>query len=191
MAYSEFLQGYSENGEPSRPLTLSEIRAGELHGASHVWIWRQENDKPIEVLLQKRNGTTWPDFWDVSTAGHIDAGESPLETASREGSEELGISLDPRALSLVGVYRWKQKAVTRPGTDEIIENEFQWVYTYRQTGRRSDEFALEAIEVQDTLWLPLEDLEDLTQGKSELGPIIDHDTEYYSSLFRHIRKQSS
>lgn len=58
---------------------------GILHGASHVWIWRKDNGT-LEILLQKRapNKRTWPNRYDVSAAGHIDLGETPLDAALRE-----------------------------------------------------------------------------------------------------------
>jgi 8-oxo-dGTP pyrophosphatase MutT (NUDIX family) len=37
----------------------------------------------------------WPNLWDVSVAGHISAGEGPVEAALREAQEELGVTLVP------------------------------------------------------------------------------------------------
>ena len=81
MADSEELwQEYGSNGEPTgRALTKSEARSGILHGVAHVWIWRLGSAGP-EVLLQVRakDKATWPDYLDISAAGHIDFGEAPL-----------------------------------------------------------------------------------------------------------------
>ena len=60
-----------------------------------VWIWIV-NDKG-EILVQKRALTKKksPGKWDMPSAGHIDAGESPIEGGVRETEEELGIKCKP------------------------------------------------------------------------------------------------
>jgi isopentenyl-diphosphate delta-isomerase len=69
-------------------------RDGDWHGAAHVWILNRKG----QILIQRRSPTkeNWPNLWDVSVAGHISAGERPVETAIREAREELGITLAPR-----------------------------------------------------------------------------------------------
>ena len=68
-----------------------------------------------ELLLQQRSQQVMdPGLWDVSAAGHVDAGESYKTTAARELAEELGlkdIELEELATSvrsldcMVGMYR--------------------------------------------------------------------------------------
>lgn len=67
-------------------------RDGDLHGASHVFLTRLHEGR-IEVLLQKRSMTkdSFPGCLDISSAGHLDAGEAYDDAARRELSEELGI----------------------------------------------------------------------------------------------------
>src|SRR5580658_5749686 len=69
-------------------------RDGDWHGAAHAWIINTGG----QILIQRRSPTkeNWPNMWDVSVAGHIPAGERPVETAIREAREELGITLAPR-----------------------------------------------------------------------------------------------
>lgn len=63
-------------------------QAGHWHKSVHVWITDGEN-----VLLQLRapEKKSFPNKWDISVAGHVDAGETPLQAAQREFHEELGI----------------------------------------------------------------------------------------------------
>lgn len=44
---------------------------------------------------------TFPGMWDVSVGGHFTAGESSLETAVKETSEELGLDCDESSLRFV------------------------------------------------------------------------------------------
>ena len=59
-----------------------------------------------ELLIQQRarEKTTWTNLWDISCAGHVQAGETSQEGASRELKEELGLTYDftsvPAAISI-------------------------------------------------------------------------------------------
>ena len=57
-----------------------------------MWIVRK-SDEGAEVLLQKRamNKDSFPGRYDTSSAGHIQAGDEPEESAISELHEELGI----------------------------------------------------------------------------------------------------
>jgi 8-oxo-dGTP diphosphatase len=55
------------------------------------------------VLLMRRAGTGFFDGLYSLPGGHVEAGESLLQTACREAAEELGLSLDAAALRWVGV----------------------------------------------------------------------------------------
>ena len=52
------------------------------------------NDKG-NILLQKRsaNKKLWPNMWDVTVGGHVDAGEFGRQALIREVKEELGIEI--------------------------------------------------------------------------------------------------
>lgn len=55
-------------------------RDGDYHRAVHVWIFAESTQ---ELLVQRRadNKDSWPGLWDISSAGHISAGDSSLVTA--------------------------------------------------------------------------------------------------------------
>lgn len=70
-----------------------------------------------QILLQKRASAkkSYPNCWDNSAAGYVDAGESYMEAAKRELYEELGIiNLDLEELgyyfaeSCDGNYKFKR-----------------------------------------------------------------------------------
>ena len=60
----------------------------------------------MQILLQKRsqNKDSFPGKFDTSSAGHIQAGDEPLESALRELKEELGISATPEQLHFAGTF---------------------------------------------------------------------------------------
>ena len=72
---------------------------GDIHGTVHIWI-RRKTEKGYDLLLQKRSKQkdSFPGCYDISSAGHISAGDEPLETALRELEEELGIKAEPEQL---------------------------------------------------------------------------------------------
>ncbi|PPD72659.1 hypothetical protein GOBAR_DD30432 [Gossypium barbadense] len=78
-------------------------RDGDYHKAVHVWIFAESTQ---ELLLQKRADCkdSWPGLWDISSAGHISAGDSSLITAQRELQEELWVILPKDAFELIFVF---------------------------------------------------------------------------------------
>ena len=68
---------------------------GIRHRFSHLWLVRNKNGN-VQVLLQKRSSSkeAFPNCYDISSAGHIPAGEDFETTAIRELEEELGIHTD-------------------------------------------------------------------------------------------------
>lgn len=96
---------------------------GDYHGAVHVWIFSESTQ---ELLLQRRADCkdSFPGLWDISSAGHISAGDSSLITARRELHEELGVILPKDAFELIFIYL--QECVTNGG--KFINNEFDDVY---------------------------------------------------------------
>jgi isopentenyldiphosphate isomerase len=97
---------------------------GLWHKSSHVWIVNSEN----EVLLQKRSPfvINYPDKWDISTAGHMSAGENCITSALREAEEEIGLKINPEELIQIGELTQMSK---REG---YINNEVNTIYVVRR-----------------------------------------------------------
>ena len=78
---------------------------GICHRTAHVWVVRMVDGK-YQVLLQKRaeDKESFPGCFDTSSAGHIQAGDEPLESAIRELEEELGIHTSPEQLNYAGKF---------------------------------------------------------------------------------------
>lgn len=64
--------------------------------------------KGEEILLMQRQGSGYYDGWYSVPAGHVEAGELPIDGLVREVSEELGITIDPKDTHLIHImYRTK------------------------------------------------------------------------------------
>lgn len=164
-------QAYSENG---KPLSRKDSTAGALHGSSHVWIWRQSKAGK-EILVQRRAAVkkTWPNFWDISAAGHMKYGKTPLAAAQRETEEEIGIVVTAEQLRLPFVHRQYILASTTP---RAVENEFQFVYALHLN---DESFVLQKEEVAETKWVKLDELKQMiTDGK-----LVPHGEVYFAEPF--------
>lgn len=75
------------------------------HRTAHIWITRRALGR-IQILLQKRSAAkdSFPGKYDTSSAGHVEAGHEPLESAIRELSEELGIEARKDQLTFAGTF---------------------------------------------------------------------------------------
>ncbi|XP_004303220.1 PREDICTED: nudix hydrolase 3 [Fragaria vesca subsp. vesca] len=116
-------------------------RDGDYHRAVHVWIFAESTQ---ELLVQKRadDKDSWAGLWDISSAGHISAGDSSLISARRELEEELGIILPKDAFEMIFVFL--QECVINDG--KFINNEFNDVYLVTTL----DPIPLEAFTLQET-----------------------------------------
>mgnify|MGYP002709524200 FL=1 len=84
----EFLDIRDKNGNPTGEVKeRSLVHAdGDIHGTSHVWIVRKNEKGSYDLLLQKRseNKDAFPGCYDISSAGHLPAGQDYLSSALRE-----------------------------------------------------------------------------------------------------------
>lgn len=103
----EYLDIVDENGEPTGEVTDREKahREGIRHRTAHLWLLRKNTDGRIQVLLQRRSPekSSYPDCFDISSAGHIPAGVDYITSALRELKEELGVTASPEKLIPCGM----------------------------------------------------------------------------------------
>ncbi len=182
MIREELWQGYDERGLPIGPVTLPQCADGALHGASHIWMWRKSGHG-VEVLLQTRakDKRTWPGFLDISAAGHIDFGETPLVAALREAKEEVGIELNDQDLKLLFVAR---KYIVFKGPQPTIENEFRWIYAHELIDESSLHFS--DGEVDDASWMSLYELKRLAADTD--SKLVPQGQDYFAMLFAAIER---
>lgn len=84
-------------------------RLGLWHRCFHCWISGSDPAGPY-LLVQRRAAAkdTWPGRLDVTAAGHLAAGEKPLD-GLRELEEEIGLRVDAERLIPLGQRRVEQR----------------------------------------------------------------------------------
>ena len=107
MGKAEYFDIRNEKGEITGEVKERSLvhRDGDLHGTVHIWVVR-ETAGSYDVLLQKRSShkDSFPDCYDISSAGHVEAGCDYLESALRELKEELGIEASAQDLEYFGMH---------------------------------------------------------------------------------------
>ena len=81
-----------------------------------------------ELLLQRRalHKESWPGMWDISAAGHVEAGGSALTTAQRELWEELGLRFPRDAFQPLFTHRQRFRGEFHGKS--FVNNEFNHVF---------------------------------------------------------------
>lgn len=129
---------------------------GALHATVHTWIVRLNEKSGYDVLLQKRSACkdSNPGSYDISSAGHVEAGAEYLESAIREMKEELGIQARADQLTLVGQHRGQFEAVFHGRM--FRDNELSMVYLYQEPVE-CEKLILQESEVESVIWMDFEE----------------------------------
>lgn len=111
-----------------------------------------------EYLLQQRSEgmITFPGYWDVSAAGHVDVGETPYQAAYRELQEELGLD----GVELTEKAEYYIESIDRGR----LLRQYTHVFDGRFDGKVSD-LSMEDSEVSSVRWIDSESL-------SSLNPVM-------------------
>ena len=139
---------FDENRAPLGKIAerRGERAPGEYQSIVHVCIFNSRG----QLLIQKRSceKRTWPELWDVSAAGGVDAGESSRQAACRECREELGYPLD--------------LADKRPAITLHIPRGFDDFYVVK-CDLDTDELTLQREEVTAVRWAEKEEVLELVK----------------------------
>lgn len=153
----EMLDLVDENGVPvGRSVPRSEAhRLGLRHRTSHVWIVRR-HDGELQVLLQKRSEEkdSFPECYDISSAGHIPAGQDFVPSALRELQEELGVTAQPEQLQDCGLRRFAFEKVFHGRL--FRDNQVSRIYLL-WLDKPAGAFTVQKEEISEVRWFPMEE----------------------------------
>ncbi|MCB9805821.1 NUDIX domain-containing protein [Candidatus Nomurabacteria bacterium] len=149
---------------------------GFWHRAAHMWF---VNDKD-KILLQKRskNVTSHPGKYDISAAGHLSAGDLPLQGALREVEEELGIKLSENDLVKIGEVRTNSTQYN----GKYINKEINDIYLVF-TKLREEDFTIQVEELELITYIPISEFKEwVNSGREDL---VMHPDEF-KILFQYL-----
>ena len=124
-------------------------KKGLWHRAIYAFII----DKDHNVLLQKRSAhkKLWPNKWDVTIGGHVNAGEFGRQALIRECQEELGITINDDDIkyivSTTSVYN----------KNDYINNHYDECYLITKN-IQLEALKLQQEEVSDAKYFPIEEI---------------------------------
>jgi Isopentenyldiphosphate isomerase len=151
----EMLDIIDEKGNPTGEIIDRSIAHlnGIRHRTAHVWILRKKNNR-IQVLLQKRSvhKDSYPDCYDISSAGHILAGCDYIESALRELKEELGVSVREDELVFAGIRNLEYKDVFHHQVFHDVEVSYIYVLEMDR-----EDFVLQKEEVSEVQWFDFDE----------------------------------
>ncbi|WP_426430064.1 NUDIX hydrolase [Winogradskyella sp. HB-48] len=180
----EYIDIVTATGEPTGKTALkSEAhKNGWYHNTIHLWLYTKKG----EILLQQRSHkkVIHPLLWDVSAAGHIDAGESFLNAVLRETKEEIGLTLQPKELTKIGTKLHESSYAN--GT--IQDNEFHQVYIAELKVNLSD-LKPQEDEVEALKLVSFNDFELLLKNSETNNHFIPTNKSYYHFILDTIKSK--
>lgn len=166
----EYFDLLDENGNKTGNIKLrSEVhRDGDWHKAVHIWIINDEG----EILLQRRCATkeSYPNMLDISSAGHLSAGDESLSGAIREIKEELNLDVKAEELQFIKTLKNSTKY-----TATFINNEFADLYILR-TNKRIEDMKFQEEEISEIFFVPYKKFKKMI--KNEQVDLLMHNEEF-------------
>ncbi len=180
----EYIDIVDEHGQPTGKTALKSDahKNGWYHNTIHLWLYTLRG----EMLLQQRSHkkAIHPLLWDVSAAGHIDAGETFVEAALRETKEEIGLELQPKDLMKIGVEC--HESSYNDGT--IQDNEFHQVFI-AELKTKLNQLIPQKEEVEALKLVSIEEFEVLLTHSEANHHFIPSNKSYYKFVLKAIKDQ--
>lgn len=166
----EYFDILDENGNKTGKTKLRDEvhRDGDWHKAVHIWIINHNGD----ILLQRRCATkdSNPNMLDISSAGHLTAGDNSLDGAVRELKEELNIDVKPEELLFIKTLKRSSKY-----TETFINNEFDDLYILKTT-KSIEDMKYQEEEISEIFFVPYKEFKKMVNNRQP--DLLRHDEEF-------------
>ncbi len=166
----EYFDLLDENGNKTGKIKLrTEVhRDGDWHKAVHIWIINNKGD----ILLQRRCATkdSNPNMLDISSAGHLSAGDDSLTGAIRELKEELNLDVNKEELQFIKTLKRSSKY-----TSTFINNEFDDLYILR-TDKTINDMKFQEEEISEIFFVSYKKFKEMVKNKQP--DLLRHDEEF-------------
>lgn len=160
----EFFDVRREDGSITGEVKLRSLvhRDGDWHGTVHMWVVDRTPDGKYRLLIQKRSQDkdNFPGYCDISSAGHLDAGDDYEAAAYRELYEELGIRAEKGELRFCFFITRSVETVFHG--QKVIDRERAAVYLYEKPVDIT-KLQLQKEEVDEVFWVEIGELEKILQ----------------------------
>lgn len=178
----EYIDIATKDGELTGQQELKSIihNKGLYHHTAHLWLFTKKK----EILLAQRSAKKliYPLLWDVSVAGHIDAGETPEEAIIRETKEEIGLDLPISNLTKIGVFK-----CFKSYKSGISDNEFHNTYIAELNVPISKLIPQES-EVENLKLVSFSTFKILLKNIETNGHFVASNKAYYQNIYNQICK---
>lgn len=137
-------------------------REGLWHRLINICIYNSKGE--ILLQLRSKDKMIYPDMWDISVAGHIGAGEQPLNAALRETGEETGLNAKKEDLDF---YKIRPEEYQK---GDVNMKEFLYIFLLKYDGGIS-KLKIQKEEVQEIRFMPIIEVEEeLKSGSLKFAP---------------------
>jgi isopentenyldiphosphate isomerase len=169
-------------------LGISELKSvihkkGLYHHTAHIWLYTKQG----AILLSQRaaSKSICPLLWDVSVAGHVDAGETIIKGAIRECQEEIGLNLSESDLENIGIFECFLSY-----ENGMIDNEFHNTFIAELKVPIS-QLKRQIEEVEALKLVSFDAFESLLNNSETNGHFVASNRHYYLEIIKSIREKLS
>ncbi len=136
-------------------------------------------DKNGKILMQQRskNKTKNPLKWDVSVAGHVSSGQTSIEAAIRETSEEIGIDVKEEELKYVITYKEIVKV-----EENYIDSQIYDCYIIEKERIDISNIKIQESEVEQVKVCNLEEFNEILKNKNIMNRV-----ELYKEIIKYLK----